>query len=213
MNRFARSVARGAVVVTAIASAAFAVPQAAHAIVGPPKGWCGPTTVGQRWADVDSAEVNPTLTHFASFRVSEGTTGTYSQTLSHVHTVTTTFNSSVEITSEMSAWIAKVQVKVGFSVEVSTSNTGTESTTMTWTFNQPGYYGLYKGTRAVSGRIFVWVCRHTGLSYVTMRDLSVGGFEGAAYTTYSTPEMGTIRCEDTPAPGTLWFVAQTHLAC
>ncbi|GIH03829.1 hypothetical protein Rhe02_18960 [Rhizocola hellebori] len=212
MPRLARSVLRCAVAVALTTGAtALAFPTAAHA--SPPTIPCTGANRGQIVTEVDSAQVDPVLTQFKAINIDPGTTGEITETLSVMETVTTTVGASAEISSSAGALLAKVSVKIGFTVQHVTSNTSTETTTMRWTFSQPGYYGLYKGTRKVSGRFQNWQC-------ITKSSTSTGGFwgisvpiNGTPYTTFDSIEVGTIRCGEPAPPGSLRLVAHQQLGC
>jgi hypothetical protein len=200
-------------IVTAVALlmlAGVATPAQA-AFVWPPPSWCGASTVNTNWYEITAAEVNPTLTHFMSINIAPGTTGERTETLSRVNTVTTTIGASAEISTTAGAIFAKVSAKVGFTVQNQTSSTDTETTTMHWTFNDPGYYGLYKGTRAVSGTFIKFLCiRQSGPFGTVYNVLSSGE---TAYTTFDNIEVGTIRCDDPVPAGSLRFKARLQLGC
>ncbi|MGY0058282.1 hypothetical protein ACWY4P_17305 [Streptomyces sp. LZ34] len=170
-----------------------------------------PCTPGSYYLYVQAAEVNPVLTHFYSFNVTDGTTGERTYTLSKVNTVTTSVGTSTEISVSGEALFAKVAVKVGFSVQTTTSTTDTESTTMKWNFTKPGYYGMYKGTRAVSGTFRQWSCLR---NFGSPTGGSWGNRAGTQpYTTFANVEEGTIRCDDQVPPGTLRERARLQLGC
>nr|BFE59722.1 hypothetical protein GCM10020063_042480 [Dactylosporangium thailandense] len=209
-SRFARSTA---VVAAASLIAAMAVATPARAgLVLPPRDWCGASTVDQIWYEITAAEVNPTLTHFMSINIAAGTTGERTETLTKVNSVSTTIGASAEISTSAGAVFAKVSAKVGFSVQSTTSSTDTETTSMRWTFNQPGYYGLYKGTRAVSGTFTSFRCVRQNLPPYGVR-YTVFGLGTQAYTTFDNIEVGTVRCDEDVPAGTLRFKARLQLGC
>jgi hypothetical protein len=170
-----------------------------------------PCTPGSSFFYVQAAEVNPVLTHFYSFNVTDGTTGERTYTLSRVNSVTTTIGTSTEISVSGEALFAKVAVKVGFSVQTTTSTTDTESTTMKWNFTKPGYYGMYKGTRAVSGTFRQWYCARSFGSPTLGVWTNRAGTQ--PYTTFANVEEGTIRCGDQVPAGTLREKARLQLGC
>jgi hypothetical protein len=97
---------------------------------------------------ISSIEVDPVLTRFLGFNVTSGTTGTRTDTLSKVNAVTTSFGATTEFTTEIKLFLAKVGVKAGFSVQTTKTGTDTESTSMAWSFSQPGYYGRSRAPAA-----------------------------------------------------------------
>ncbi|WP_433528362.1 hypothetical protein ACQPYA_18605 [Micromonospora sp. CA-263727] len=194
-----------------LSTLAMAAPAKAD-LIWPPRGWCGPHTTGGPWYEILASEVSPTLTHFMSLNIAPGTTGERTETLTKVSSVSTTIGGSVEVSSSAGAIFTKVSVKVGFTVQNTKASTDTETTSMRWSFNEPGYYGLYKGTRAVSGEYTWFRClRHDlgplGVAYNVVR-------EGTqTYTTFDNIEVGTVRCGDAVPMGTLRFKARLQLGC
>ncbi|MEU5695444.1 hypothetical protein [Actinosynnema sp. NPDC020468] len=140
---------------------------------------------------VISAGWQPVITHYAAFTIADGTAGERTDTLSITNTVTTTVAGSAEISNAGNAILKKVGVKVGFSVQTTKSTTSTESTTMRWSFNKPGHYGLFRGTRAATGIAQTYWCN--GFFGTWARDARV------VYTTYGYMETGTVSCAE-PAP-------------
>ncbi|WP_030489992.1 hypothetical protein [Micromonospora chokoriensis] len=174
---------------------------------------CGPANVGETAYVVDAVEVNPTLTHFLAVHITAGTTGEHAETLSTVNEVTTSVSASIEITAKGKFVLAEVETKVGFTVQKSTSTTNSESVTDTWNFSQPGYYGLYKGTRAVEGTWLEYRCQRLTSGGTTTYPFwfQVGNLE--SYTTFSVMEVGTIGCQDSPPAGSVRFQARLYLGC
>ncbi|MFI6761478.1 hypothetical protein ACIBF5_20305 [Micromonospora sp. NPDC050417] len=164
------------------------------------------------WYEITAAEVNPTVTHFMSINITTGTTGERTETLRKVNSVSTTLGASTEISTQAGAVFAKVSAKVGFSVQSVTGSTDEETTSMRWTFDEPGYYGLYKGTRAVSGTVQSFLCLSFDSPFggVGYNILNMGSQQ---YTTFDNIEIGTIRCGDPVPAGTLRFKARLQLGC
>jgi hypothetical protein len=189
----------------AAAGATMVQPAPAHAAPSTP---CNAANVNTTQVEVDSAEVNPALTQFMAINIAEGTTGVRTETLTRVQTVTVTFNGSAEISSQAGGLFAKVAVKVGLSVLRTSATTDTETTSMTWNFSQPGYYGLYKGTRQVAGSFRNWRCWLIAGRYQW-------GPAGSPipYTTFDYLEAGTLRCGDTTPAGSLREQARLALGC
>ncbi|WNV85777.1 hypothetical protein [Umezawaea sp. Da 62-37] len=202
MIRWKRHALRLATVLTVAACAAVAV--TAPASADPPPGSCD--VKGFYEETTQPAEVSPALTHVVTIQVSAGTTGERTTTLTRVRTVSTTISGSVEISAAAGALFAKVGVKVGFSVQTTKSTTDTESTTMKWNFNVPGYYAVYKGARVVQGMAKKWGCvgavRSPWVLYGTV-----------PYQTYSNIEEGVVTCADTFPVGSLRDLARRQLAC
>ena len=105
----------------------------------------------------------------------------------------------------------KVSLKVNFSLQTTTSSTDNTSISMTWTISQPGYYGLYKGTRRVVGTSIKGSC----LSFGSDTDWKWYMRGTVPYTTYAHMEEGTITCDPAtvPPPGSLREVARCQLGC
>jgi hypothetical protein len=198
-----------AVAILAVAPLGLAVASPASARQEYPSAPCTASNTGAVDYVINAAEVNPTLTHFLSINITAGTTGERTETLSRLNTVTTSIGASTEISSSAGMIFAKVSAKVGFTVQHTTSTTDTETTTMRWTFTQPGYYGLYKGTRAVAGTYASFTCRSLFGNHLWMMEPPFP----TSYTTYDTIEMGTIRCEDSVPAGSLRLKAQLQLGC
>ncbi len=198
--------------VTGLTTAVGVVVLASPASAFPPRGSCTAATNGHVWIDIDSAEVNPTLTQFMSINITEGTTGERTETLTVMNTVTTSIGASTEATMEWDAGFAKVSAKVGFEVQRTTSSTNTETTTMRWTFGQPGYYGLYKGTRAVTGVMQRWRCIYQYIPGIGTSAVwwNIGQ---QPYTTFANIEAGTIGCGDPVPSGSLRERARMQLGC
>ncbi|MFE9750732.1 hypothetical protein ACFYOT_37985 [Saccharothrix saharensis] len=160
---------------------------------------------GKRESYVLSAQVTPVVTHYLGYYVTSGTSGSRTDSLSVTNTVTTTYGTNTEISSTAGEALAQVGTKVGFSVQTTTSTTRTESTSMQWSFSQPGYYGLYKGTRRVDGTVKVYICNWLGLRWMPPLTLD--------YTTYSYMEEGTVTCNDVLPPDTVRGAARQQLHC
>ena len=178
-----------------------------------PSEHCGASNFGAVHYRVDSTEVEPTLTQYMSIYITPGTTGERTETLTVINTVTTMLGASTSATAEWNVVFAKVSATVGFEVQRTTSSTSNETTTMRWTFSQPGYYGLYKGTRAVSGIVYRWVCDR-------LPNPITGSYSGywvylgqRSYTTFANMEAGTVSCGDAVPEGTLRHKARLQLGC
>jgi hypothetical protein len=160
---------------------------------------------------VVSSEVTPVITHYLAFNVASGSSSERTDTLSVTNTVTTTYDFDAQISPSIAPVLSAVGLRVGFSVQTTTSSTITESSTMRWSFSQPGYYGLYKGTRRVDGVVRAYFCRHR------LHDPRRAGTwtepRLEQYTTYGYMEEGTVICSDTFPPGTVRAAARDQLQC
>lgn len=193
-------------------------PGAAHAIIpdnAPPPGTpCDPNDwpgLERTHTWVDSAETDLVLTQFLAVNIAPGTTGTRTDVLTRVNEVTVMFGISTEISAATGVIFAKVSTKVGFEVQVTSASTDTSSNTMTWTFNQPGYYGLYKGTRRVVGTATTESCLPPPITPSWQWVMKHGG--ALPYTTYANMEEGTISCDVPAPPGSLRELAKRQIGC
>ncbi|MFJ9950519.1 hypothetical protein [Kitasatospora sp. NPDC091207] len=163
------------------------------------------------WEDIVTARVEPTVTDFIAVAITPGTTGQYTRTLTEINSVSTTVNSSVEVTAEFKALFAKVSAKVGFSVSDTKSTTRSTSVTDTVNFNSPGYYGMYRGTRKVTGEWVRYLCARSGPGTGYWINTNPGG--AGTYTTFDIPEQGTVSCGWPEPAGTVRASARLRLFC
>ncbi|GAA3643880.1 hypothetical protein GCM10022224_002920 [Nonomuraea antimicrobica] len=174
---------------------------------------CTAADLGKRSPYVKSSTVTPTVTHFKTFYVTAGSVGNHTVTLQKSTVVTVTVGTSVTITSTFDTKVlGSVATAVQQTVNTSTATTDSESTAISWTFNAPGYYALYKGTRAVTGEYGSVNCGRV--------DKGDGTFAtewtdrpGGSYTTFTAIEEGAITCDDVVPAGTLMRLAQERLGC
>ncbi len=174
---------------------------------------CSAADLGKRYPVVKSARVEPTITHFKTFFVTEGTTGSQTLTLETSTTITVEVGTTTQIQAGFNILtLGRVEAFVNRTVKKITASTDKEVQTITWNFNAPGYYGLFKGTRKVSGE-------YAGINCDRV-DLGGGAFAtqwverpGGTYTTYSVMEEGAIRCADVVPPNSLMRLAQIQLGC
>ncbi|MFD9909050.1 hypothetical protein [Streptomyces sp. NPDC059063] len=193
--------------VTALAgpAAAAADPKAGEA--------CTSADLGKRHPYIKSVNVEPTITHFKGYFVTAGSTGSQSVKLSTQTQVTVEVGTSTTVTVGFAFKVlVKAETAVNRTVKKTTATTSAEEQTITWNFTQPGYYGLYQGTRKVTGEYGSLNCdrveRGDG-TYATQWTERPGG----QYTTFSTIEEGAIRCEDQVPDGSIMKKAQEILGC
>ncbi|MGZ2356908.1 hypothetical protein LRE75_09510 [Streptomyces sp. 372A] len=211
-----------AVTATATALAVTAIgPAAAPAAAAPteatspqPGDACTTADLGTRHPYIKSTEVSPTITHFKGWYVTEGTTGEQAVTT----TTTTTIKVTVGLDDKIEASFAvdalnKAGVSVGLSVKMESSTTGTESNAVTWNFNQPGYYGVYKGTKKVTGTYGSLNCNRAQQTDGSWALRWAEGPGSGSFTTYTTLEEGAVRCQDQVPAGSVMAEAQTLLDC
>lgn len=185
---------------------------AAHAdpLPRPPSDACNPN-LETIWQDVATARVTPKITHWTGISIAPGTTGSSTETLSEVDSVSTTYNTSVEITAQASVLFAKVSAKVGFSVQKTKASTSTWSRTVTMNFNRPGEYGLFKGTHKVEGEFVRYQCARTGANTGVWVNTMTGGT--GSYVTFDVEIQGTIACDSPVVPGSVQELARRQLTC
>ncbi|MBD0676764.1 hypothetical protein [Streptomyces sp. CBMA156] len=180
----------------------------AHADTTPPTATCDPAR-DYLWEDISAVRVEPTVTEFLAVAIAPGTTGSYTKTLSEVDSVSTTINSSTEVSAEFKAIFAKVSVKVGFSVSSTKATTRTTTVSDTVNFNSPGYYGLYRGTRKVTGEWVRYICARSGSTGYWVSTTNGPG----TFTTFDVPEQGTVACSFPEPAGTVRAAARARLVC
>ncbi|WP_067460320.1 hypothetical protein [Actinomadura macra] len=208
-------VARGAMALSlAAVSMLTAASTAAAASADPKPGdTCTSADLGKRHPFIKSAVTDPTITHFKGYYVTDGSTGSQSVTLSTQTVITVQVGNTAQITSGFNiGTLFKVEAFVNSTVTKSTATTNTQSMTITWNFLKPGYYGVYQGTRKVTGEYGSLNCDRVDLGggrYATRWVARPGG----TYTTFSTIEEGAVRCEDKVPAGSIMRKAQTVLGC
>ncbi|MFF4381110.1 hypothetical protein ACIQI7_20770 [Kitasatospora sp. NPDC092039] len=197
-----RTLAASATTAVAVGLLGLGAAPAAHADTLPT--FCNPA-VDQTTTEPFNVQVTPKVTDFLIVNVAAGTTGQHSDTLTRISSVSTTVDNRTEITATASALFLKVQAKVGFSVQTTTSSTTSQTVSDTWNLNSPGRYGLYRGTRVVTGQYVNRVCAQTGPTtgiWVTSQPTP------GTFTTYEAPEIGSVGCAPAEPAGTVRRAAQ-----
>lgn len=174
---------------------------------------CTAGDLGKRSPFIKSATVVPTVTHFKTFFVTAGTTGSQVITLENSTVITVEVGTTTQITAQFGiSALSFVGAFVNRTVKTSTASTDKEVQQITWNFLAPGYYGLFKGTRKISGEYGSINCDRV--------DKGGGVFAtewverpGGSYTTYSVMEEGAIRCEDVVPANSVMRLAQIQLGC
>ncbi|MEU2068573.1 hypothetical protein [Streptomyces anulatus] len=196
----------------AAASPAAAVPTATAA----PQlgGACTAADLGTRHPYIKNTEVSPTITHFKGWYVTEGTTGNHTVVTSTETVVTVSVDLSGGVDASFAvATLEAASAKLGLNLKVTYSSTSSESNTVAWSFEQPGYYGVYKGTKKVTGTYGSLNCKRSQQSDGSWA-LKWGEGPGAgSFTTYTTLEEGAVRCQDTVPAGSIMAKAQSLLDC
>ncbi|MFC5148404.1 hypothetical protein [Streptomyces aureoversilis] len=179
-----------------------------------PGGACTAADLGTRHPFIKTSEVTPTITHFKGWYVTAGSTGTQSVTTS----VQTTISVSVGLNGNVEGSFAvetlgKVGASLGLNVQVNYTSTSSTSTSVTWNFRNPGYYGLYKGTKKVTGTYGSLNCNRVQQNDGSWALKWIEGADTGSYTTYTTLEEGAVRCEDTVPANSIMRKAQNLLDC
>lgn len=194
------------------ASPAAAVPTATAA----PQlgGACTAADLGTRHPYIKNTEVSPTITHFKGWYVTEGTTGNHTVVTSTETVITVSVDLSGGVEASFAVETLKAaSAKLGLNVKVEYSSTSTESNTVAWSFGQPGYYGVYKGTKKVTGTYGSLNCNRSQQSDGSWALKWAEGPGSGSFTTYTTLEEGAVRCEDTVPAGSIMAKARGLLDC
>ncbi|WP_033323485.1 hypothetical protein [Actinomadura atramentaria] len=194
------------------ATAAPAPPAAAQAAApGQP---CTVADLGQRHPIIKSTEVAPTITQFKGWYVTEGSTGYQSVTTSTQTTISVSVGLNGTVQGGFSIeTLGTVGAMLGLDVQVNYSSTSSESNTVTWNFNRPGYYGVYKGTKKVTGTYGSLNCNRVQQGDGSWALKWVEGPDSGGFTTYTTLEEGAVRCEDNVPANSIMAKAQGLLDC
>ncbi|MFI1258648.1 hypothetical protein ACH4U6_33380 [Streptomyces netropsis] len=179
-----------------------------------PGGACTAADLGTRHPFIKTSEVTPTITHFKGWYVTAGSTGTQSVNTS----VQTTISVSVGLTGNVEGsftveTLGKVGASLGLNVQVNYTSTSSTSTSVTWNFRNPGYYGLYKGTKKVTGTYGSLNCNRVQQNDGSWALKWIEGADAGSYTTYTTLEEGAVRCEDKVPANSIMHKAQDLLDC
>ncbi|WP_316528478.1 hypothetical protein [Kitasatospora brasiliensis] len=204
-----------AVAVTAVGLAA-APAAAAPAVTAAPQpgNTCTAADLGTRHPYIKTTEVSPTITHFKGWYVTEGTTGNQTVSTSTETTITVSVGLSGNVQDTFSVeTLGTVAATLGLDVKVSYSSTSSVSNSVTWNFNQPGYYGVYKGTKKVTGTYGSLNCNRVQQGDGSWALKWIQGSGSGSFTTYTTLEEGVVRCQDQVPSGSIMAKAQGLLAC
>ncbi|MER0443483.1 hypothetical protein ABR738_02680 [Streptomyces sp. Edi4] len=179
-----------------------------------PGGACTAADLGTRHPYIKSSEVTPTITHFKGWYVTSGSTGTQTVNTS----VQTTISVTVGVTGNVEGGfgvetLGKVGASLGLNVQVNYTSTSSASTSVTWNFTNPGYYGLYKGTKKVTGTYGSLNCNRVQQGDGSWALKWIEGADSGSYTTFTTLEEGAVRCEDNVPANSIMRKAQDLLDC
>ncbi|MEV8475835.1 hypothetical protein [Streptomyces sp. NPDC051173] len=207
--------AASALATMSLASPATAAPaKPAAAPAAKPGDTCTPADLGTRHPYIKSAEVTPTITHFKGWYVTDGSTGSQTVDTSTQETISVSvgLNGNIQGSFQVEA-LGMVGGTVGLNVQVNYTHTSSTNKSITWNFQNPGYYGLYEGTKKVTGTYGSLNCNRTDLGGGTYALKWVEGPDTGSYTTYTTLEEGAVRCEDKVPANSIMAEAQGLLAC
>lgn len=113
---------------------------------------CTSADLGTRHPYIKTTEVSPTITHFKGWYVTAGSTGYQNVTTSTQTTISVSVGLNGNVQGSFAVeTLGTVGASLGLNVQVNYSTTSSESTSVTWNFQRPGYYGVYKGTKKVTG--------------------------------------------------------------
>ncbi|MFF8917425.1 hypothetical protein ACF08M_29990 [Streptomyces sp. NPDC015032] len=195
------------------AAATPAAPAAAGQTVQPGQA-CTAADLGKRHPIIKSTEVAPTITHFKGWYVTAGSTGYQNVTTSTQTTISVSVGLNGEIKGDFAVEaLGTVGAMLGLNVQVNYSSTSSESTSVSWNFNDPGYYGVYKGTKKVTGTYGSLNCNRVQQGDGSWALKWIEGPDSGSYTTYTTLEEGAVRCEDKVPANSIMRKAQGLLDC
>ncbi|MEY9490403.1 hypothetical protein RKD26_006197 [Streptomyces calvus] len=175
---------------------------------------CTAADLGTRHPYIRTSEVSPTITHFKGWYVTEGTTGNQTIDTTTETTISVSVGLDDKVESSFSAeTLGKVGVTVGLNVKVDYSSTSSVSNSVTWDFHQPGYYGVYKGTKKVTGTYGSLNCNRVQQDDGSWALEWIEGSGSGSFTTFTTLEEGAVRCQDSVPAGSIMAKAQDLLDC
>ncbi|RLV04464.1 hypothetical protein CTZ27_10985 [Streptomyces griseocarneus] len=209
----------GALIATATAAVglaatpAAATPAASGQTVQPGQP-CTAADLGTRHPIIKTSEVAPTITHFKGWYVTEGSTGNQSVSTNTTETISVSvgLNGSVQGSFAVEA-LGSVGASLGLNVQVNYTHTSSTSQSISWNFRQPGYYGLYEGTKKVTGTYGSLNCNRVQQGDGSWALKWVEGPDTGSYTTYTTLEEGAVRCQDKVPANSIMAKAQGLLDC
>ncbi|MFI8943229.1 hypothetical protein [Streptomyces syringium] len=219
--------ARGLIALTTAAASTFAAtiavagPAAAHSATPAADASavqagqsCTAADLGKRHPFIKSTEVAPTITHFKGWYVTQGSTGYQNVTTSTQTTIAVSVGLNGAIKGDFAVEaLGTVGAMLGLNVQVNYSSTSSESTSVSWNFNDPGYYGVYKGTKKVTGTYGSLNCNRVQQGDGSWGLKWIEGPDSGSYTTYTTLEEGAVRCEDKVPANSIMRKAQALLDC
>ncbi|MFB6812402.1 hypothetical protein [Streptomyces sp. NPDC056387] len=175
---------------------------------------CTAADLGTRRPYIKTTEVTPEITHFKGWYVTQGTTGYQSVTTSTQTTISVSVGLNGNVQGSFAVeTLGTVGASLGLNVQVNYSSTSSESATVTWNFSRPGYYGVYKGTKKVTGTYGSLNCNRVQQGNGGWALKWIEGPGSGSFTTYTTLEEGAVRCEDTVPANSIMAKAKGLLDC
>ncbi|MFF4223587.1 hypothetical protein ACFYZH_12115 [Streptomyces abikoensis] len=175
---------------------------------------CTASDLGKRHPFIKSTEVAPTITHFKGWYVTAGSTGYQNVTTNTQTTISVSVGLNGQIKGDFAVQtLGTVGAMLGLNVQLNYSSTSSESTSVSWNFNDPGYYGVYKGTKKVTGTYGSLNCNRVQQGDGSWALKWIEGADTGSYTTYTTLEEGAVRCEDKVPANSIMRKAQGLLDC
>lgn len=175
---------------------------------------CTAAGLGTRHPYIKSAEVTPTITHFKGWYVTDGSTGSQTVDTSTQETISVSvgLNGNIQGSFQVET-LGMVGGTVGLNVQVNYTHTSSTNKSISWNFQTPGYYGLYEGTKKVTGTYGSLNCNRVQQGDGSWALKWIEGADTGSYTTYTTLEEGAVRCEDKVPANSIMRKAQYLLDC
>ncbi|WP_246201353.1 hypothetical protein [Streptomyces alboniger] len=195
-------------------SPASAAPTKSAATQVKPGDVCTAANLGTRRPYVKTTEVTPEITHFKGWYVTQGTTGNHSVTTSTQTTISVSVGLNGNVQGSFAVeTLGSVGASLGLNVQVNYTSTSSESNTVNWNFSRPGYYGVYKGTKKVTGTYGSLNCNRVQQGDGGWALKWIEGPGSGSFTTYTTLEEGAVRCEDSVPANSIMAKAKGLLDC
>lgn len=192
------------------------IPMAAGETPGTP---CEIGDLGRREPRIETITVQPVVTQFKAQNIATGTNRSDKFTLKQTNVVKTIVET--EITNKTTFKTGKIfdliteaqnETTVRFKWVDERTDTTEETQEVTWNFPQPGYYGIYKGVRTLTGTLNSLNCSLVTKEDGTSRREWVKRYE-APYQVFGAPEEGAVRCQDSAPATSVRRAAQIQLGC
>ncbi|MFI6502917.1 RICIN domain-containing protein [Nonomuraea typhae] len=174
---------------------------------------CTGDDLSRRHPWVESAVSVPEVTHFKGYFVTTGSNVDQQVTLMEQTVITVAVMNNVQVTANFDfSALFKAQALVQHQVTKTTATTKMFQEVITWRFTQPGFYGVFKGTRRVTGTMSTLNCGLVSQTDGTRR-LEWMVRPGGSFTTFGPLNEGAVRCEDVVPERSVMKEAQRMLGC